>query len=333
MIKTKAIQIESTGGPDVLKLVDLGLPAPTQDQIVVKNSFVGVNYIDTYFRRGMYPANLPHILGREAAGEIIETGSNIIEFKKGDRIAYLFGDAYSEYVLLQKIIPKDEVLPPDISDKVGAAALLQGLTALTLIREAYQAKKGDYILVHAAAGGMGLQLCQLLSSLGAHVIGTTSTSEKAALAQSNGAEFIINYTTEDVVEKVKEITNGVGVDAVLDGVGKDTFETSLECVKRKGTLISFGSASGVVPPISISRLSPKNVKLLRPSLFGYITTKAEWDRHSTDLIQLLQNGSLKIRIHEIYPLGEASRAHIDLESRGTTGKLLLQPYISQKYIA
>jgi len=323
MIKTKAIQIECTGGPEELKLVDLELPSPTQDQIVVKNSYIGVNYIDTYFRRGIYPASLPYILGREASGEIIETGSNVTEFKKGDRIVYLHVGTYSEYTV---ITPSHAIIiPPGISEKVAAAALLQGLTALTLIREAYQAKKGDYILVHAAAGGMGLQLCQLLNSLGVHVIGTTSTSGKAELALSNGAEFVINYTTEDVVEKVKEITNGGGVDAVLDGVGKDTFEISLECVKRKGTLISFGNASGVVPPISISKLSPKNIKLLRPSFFGYITTKAEWDKHSNDLIQLLQNGSLKARIHEIYPLAEASRAHTDLESRGTTGKLLLRP--------
>lgn len=215
--------------------------------------------------------------------------------------------------------------------ETGAAALLQGLTALTLIRDAHHVKTGDWVLVHAAAGGMGLWLCQLLRATGAHVIGTASTSQKRELAAQNGAEVTLEYPSsmsggaEAFIAKVKELTSGKGCEAVFDGVGKDTFDVSLECVARKGTLASFGNASGAVPPFSIARLSKGNVRLMRPTLFGFVATREEFEVYAGELVEMVRKGEVDVRIHDVYDLSDVKRAHTDIEGRGTTGKLLLKP--------
>lgn len=238
-------------------------------------------------------------------------------------MVFLGTASYAEYTAT----PANKVykLPSGLKPGIAAAALLQGLTAITLIREAYAVQRGDWILVHAAAGGVGLWLCQLLRALGAKVIGTASTDDKIELAKKNGGEFMINYSHEDVVSRVKEITDGQGVIAVFDGVGKSTFEVSLEVLARKGTLASFGNASGAVPPFAISRLSPKNIKVVRPTLFNYVYTREEYEQYSAELFDLVLKNSIDVRIHNIYNLSDVRQAHTDLEGRKTTGKLLMMP--------
>ncbi|KAH8812597.1 hypothetical protein F5884DRAFT_820433 [Xylogone sp. PMI_703] len=326
----KGVVIEKTGGVEVLQYkTDLPVPTPGEGQVLVKNDFIGINYIDTYFRSGLYPApQLPLILGREAEGHVAALGPTKTDLVVSDRVVYLPPNtAYAEYTLAPLI--HTARVPEGVPPGIAAASLLQGLTALTLIRESYPVKKGDWILVHAAAGGVGLWLCQLLKAVGARTIGTASTPEKIQLAKDNGAEFMINYRLEgeegDVVKKVNELTGGAGVAAVFDGVGKDTFEIDLQVVARKGTLVSFGNASGTVPPFTINRLSPKNIKLLRPMLFPYITLREEFDQYTTDLFRFITEGKIKVHVHETYPLEEVGRAHTDLEGRKTTGKLLLKP--------
>lgn len=240
----------------------------------------------------------------------------------GDRIAVLSQSTYAQYTAASPIYAIK--IPDQISNKDAAAALLQGLTALTLIRESYHVQKGDWILVHAAAGGTGLWLLQLLKAVGAKIIGTCSTS-KINLAKSYGADFVIDYTKEDIVQRVKEITDGKGCAAVYDGVGQATFDKSLECVARKGTLASFGNASGAVEPFRIAKLSAKNVKLMRPTLFQYITTREEFEQYANELFDFMVKNKIDVRVHEVYPLKEVGRAQKDLEGRKTTGKLLLKP--------
>ncbi|TVY36002.1 putative quinone oxidoreductase, partial [Lachnellula cervina] len=218
------------------------------------------------------------------------------------------------------------VIPSALPAGIAAAALLQGLTALTMIRESYHVQKGDWILVHAAAGGVGLWLCQLLRAVGARTIGTASTAEKLELAKENGAEVVVNYKTEtDFVGRIKEITGGEGVKAVFDSTGKDQFENDLEVVARKGTVVSFGNSSGAVPPFSIARLTAKNIKVTRPTMFNSIATREEYEGYSTELFDFIIKDKLNVRIHETYPLSDIARAHTDLEGRKTTGKLLLKP--------
>lgn len=244
-------------------------------------------------------------------------------FKEGDRVVWMDVGAYAEYSAIPAV--KTVKLPQSIKPQLGAAALLQGLTALTLIKEAHNVQKGDWVLVHAAAGGTGLWLCQLLKAVGANTIGTASTQEKVDLATKAGAKHMINYSHEDVKSKVMELTDNKGVIAVFDGVGKDTFDLSLECVARKGSMISFGNASGAPPPITIARLSPKNVRLMRPALFNYIVTREEFTHWTEQLLKFLGEGSIDVKIHEVYPLSEVKRAQEDLQGRKSTGKLLLDP--------
>ncbi|OZJ04485.1 hypothetical protein BZG36_02671 [Bifiguratus adelaidae] len=305
-----------------------GLPVPIpkagKGQVVVKNHAIGINYIDTYQRSGVYKMSLPFILGREGAGEVVEVGEGAGEFKVGDRVAYREGSgSYAEYTAVD--IASVGTLAPHITYDQGASVILQGLTAWTMVRSGYEVKAGDWVLVHAAAGGVGLLLCQMCKQLGAHVIGTVSTDEKAAIAKENGAEYVINYSHENVTEKVNEITKGLGCHAVLDGVGKSTWQTSLDCTRRLGTLISFGNASGVVPPISIMALSDKNLKLMRPRLFPYVDTRANFLHWWGELKELLDQGKLKLKIFKTYPLEEVVQAHKDLEGRVSSGKLLLRP--------
>jgi NADPH:quinone reductase-like Zn-dependent oxidoreductase len=281
--------------------------------------------VDRYFRSGLYPApGFPYILGREGAGTIAKLGSGaVLDFKVGDNVVWMGERGYAEYTSVPAA--KAIKLPSGVSTEVAAAALLQGLTALTLIREAHHVNKGDWVLVHAAAGGTGLWLVQLLHAVGASIIGTASTEEKIALANKAGATHMINYTKEDVKSKVFELTNGQGCIAIFDGVGKDTFDLSLELVARKGSLISFGNASGAVPPVTIARLSAKNARLMRPTLFNYVATREEFETYSNELLQFVADGKINVRVHEVYPLSEVKRAQEDLQGRKTTGKLLLDP--------
>jgi len=323
----KGVLIEKTGGVEVLQYkTDLPVPTPKEGEVLVKNDFIGINYIDTYFRTGLYSAPLPLILGREAEGTIVSTGpgGELYNLKPGDRVVWMGTSAYAEYTAAPAL--KTHIIPSSLSPGIAAASLLQGLTALTLIREAYPVKKGDWVLVHAAAGGVGLWLCQLLKAVGAKIIGTASTGEKIELAEKNGAEFMVNYKEEkDLVGKVKEITGGEGVRVVFDSTGKDQFENDLEVVARNGTVVSYGNSSGPVPPLTISRLSAKNVKILRPTLFNYIYTREEFEKYTAELFDFIIKDNLNVRIHETYPLADIARAHTDLEGRKTTGKLLLKP--------
>jgi len=322
MSSMKAIVVEKTGGPDVLQYKDFPKPKVEAGKILVKNHAIGVNFIDTYHRTGIYPLPTPFIPGREGAGEVVEVGPNVTEFKVGDRVAYVDAGAYAEYTSVATLSAGK--IPDNLPYSDAAAALLQGLTAWTMVRDGYPVKKGDYILVHAAAGGVGLLLCQMVNLLGATVIGTVSSEEKAQLAKANGAHHVIISTKENIVARVNEITNGLGCHAVLDGVGAATFQTSLKSVRRLGTLISFGNASGVVPPISISVLGEKSIKLMRPKLFSYLETKEEKDKWWSELMQLVADGKLNLQVHKKYKLEDAKTAHIDIESRKTTGKLLLE---------
>ncbi|KAG4415397.1 hypothetical protein IFR04_011446 [Cadophora malorum] len=322
----KGVLIEETGGVEVLQYkTDLPVPSPKAGEVLVKNDFIGVNYIDTYFRTGLYPAPKPEILGREAEGTIVAVGDgDILNLKVGDRVVWLGTSAYAEYSAAPAA--KTHILPSELSPGIAAASILQGLTALTLIREAYHVQKDDWVLVHAAAGGVGLWLCQLLKAVGARTIGTASTSEKIELAKKNGAEFMINYKEEkDLVGKVKDLTGGAGVHAVFDSTGKDQFENDLEVVARKGTVVSYGNSSGAVPPFTISKLSGKNIKVLRPTLFNYIYTREEYERYTAELFDFIIKDKLNVRVHETYPLADIARAHTDLEGRKTTGKLILKP--------
>ncbi|TGO15005.1 hypothetical protein BTUL_0045g00150 [Botrytis tulipae] len=320
----KGVVIEKTGGVEVLDYrSDVQVPVPGEGEVLVKNEFVGVNYIDTYFRTGLYPSPKPEILGREAEGTVVSFGpSTNTDLKLNDRVVYMGNSAYAEYTVVPAA--KVHTVPSELAPGIAAAAFLQGLTALTLIREAYHVQRDDWILVHAAAGGVGLWLCQLLRVVGAKVIATASSEEKLKLAKENGATVGINNKEEDIVKRVLEITGGEGVHAAFDSVGKDTFDGDLEVVRRKGTVVSFGNASGAVPPFPISKLAAKNLKVLRPQLFNYIATREEFERYTAELFDFIIKDKLNVKIHEIYPLEEVRRAHTDIEGRGTTGKLLLK---------
>lgn len=324
----KAVYIEKTGGTDILQYKDVSVPEPKEGEVLVKNEFIGINYIDTYFRSGVYkPTQFPYILGREGAGTVAATGPNAPpDLKTGSRVAYMGQSAYAEYVAVP--VNYTVPLPDSIPTKTAAASLLQALTAVTLIRDAYTVQKGDWILVTAAAGGVGLWLCQLLKAVGARVIATASTEEKRNLAKQNGAEVLLEYHENDkdlFVKKVLETTGGEGVHAVFDSVGKSTFDSSLAVVRRKGTMVSFGNASGPVEGFALARLSAKNVKLVRPTLFNYLATRKEVLEAARELWNFIEKDGLNVKIHDVYPLSDIVRATQDIESRKTTGKLVLKP--------
>jgi NADPH2:quinone reductase len=331
--KQAAIFYEEKGGPEVLKYTT-EFPVPSDisaTEILVKNRYAGVNFIEVYFRLGVYPATYPYVPGREASGEIVAVGEKVKNFNVGDKIAYLGNANFCQYTKLDSNKPSIINLGKDATDeqlKLYAAALIQGLTALTFVHEAYAVKEGDYILVTAASGGVGLILDQLIGKIKkAHVIAVASTDEKLAKAKANGAEFLLNSTDltyEQIGEKVLEITNGKGVDAIFDSIGKDTWEIDMKVVKRKGTIISFGNASGVVPPLSINRLSPKNIKIARPQLYGYITEPEEFQHYTKTLFDLISSGELNIDIFKVFPLKEYPVATTSMEGRKTTGKIVLE---------
>ena len=323
----KAIRIHQTGGVDVLRWEDVGVGAPGAGQARVRHTAIGLNFIDTYHRSGLYPVpGLPAVLGMEAAGVVEGVGAGVTDFRAGDRVAYAGGPigAYSQ----QRLIPADRLvpLPEDISDQQAAAAMLKGMTAQYLLRRTYRVQAGDTVLVHAAAGGVGMILCQWARHLGARVIGTVGSEQKADLARQHGSDFPINYTKESFSARVREITGGAGVPVVYDSVGASTFNESLDCLRPLGLMVAFGNASGAVPPFDILRLSAKgSLFLTRPTLMHYTAKREDLLAAAAELFQVLRSGAVKVRVDQTYPLAEAARAHHDLESRKTTGSTVLLP--------
>jgi NADPH:quinone reductase len=321
----KAIQVQKTGGPDVLTLADLPVPKPKANEAVVKIAAIGVNFIDVYFREGRYPAPLPFIDGQEAAGTVTEVGSDVKTVKPGDRVAYtgVIG-SYAEYAA----VPADRLVhvPDKITDQQAAAAMLQGMTAHYLVNSTYPLMKGETALIHAAAGGVGLLLVQMAKNIGARAIGTVGTEEKAKLAREAGADEVILYTQKDFEAETKRLTENKGVHVVYDGVGKSTFEKGLNVLRPRGYMVLFGGASGAVPPFDPIALSQKgSLFLTRPSLLHYIATRQELEQRSSDVFSAVAAGKLKLRIGHVYKLEEVQQAHRDLEGRKTTGKILLVP--------
>jgi NADPH2:quinone reductase len=321
----KAIQVQKTGGPEALTLVDLPVPKPKANEAVVKIAAIGVNFIDVYFREGRYPSPLPFVDGQEASGTVVEVGSDLTTVKPGDRVAYtgVIG-AYAEFAA----VPADRLVrvPDKITDQQAAAAMLQGMTAHYLLNTTYPLKKGETALIHAAAGGVGLLLVQMAKNIGARVIATVGTEEKAKLAREAGADEVILYTQQDFEAETKRLTENKGVHVVYDGVGKSTFEKGLNVLRPRGYMVLFGGASGAVPPFDPIALSQKgSLFLTRPSLFHYIATRQELDQRSSDIFNLIIAGKLKLRVGHVYKLEEVQQAHRDLEGRKTTGKILLVP--------
>ncbi|WP_419903179.1 quinone oxidoreductase family protein [Kiloniella sp.] len=323
----KAVRFYEYGGADVLKYEDHDIGAPGEGQIRLKQTAVGLNFIDVYHRTGLYPqASLPSGIGLEAAGVIEEIGPGVTDLHIGDRVAYGTGPigSYAEH----RIIPADKVIliPERISDNHAASMMLQGMTTEYLIRRTYCVQPGDTVLFHAAAGGVGSIATQWLNSLGATVIGTVGSEEKAALAKSNGCHHTINYKTDDFVDQVKDITDGKGVNVVYDSVGKDTFMGSLDCLKVRGTMVTFGNASGPVPAIEPLILNGKGgLYLTRPSLAHYCGTHEDMVASATSLFNAVSSGSIKIEVKQSYALSEIQKAHQDLEARKTTGSTILIP--------
>jgi NADPH2:quinone reductase len=321
----KAIQIHETGGPEVLTLADLPIPQPGPGQVLIRVEAVGVNFIEVYFRNGVYKAALPLTPGSEAAGTVEELGPGVTGFAAGDAVASVSVlGSYAEYAL----VPAAALVkvPGGLTMQQAAAAMLQGMTAHYLSHSTFPLKPGDTALVHAGAGGVGLLLTQMATRLGARVIATVSTAEKAELSRSAGASDVILYTEKDFAAEVKRLTGGKGVDVVYDSVGKTTFEGSLNCLRPRGLLALFGASSGPVPPFDLIHLSSKgSLFITRPTLWHYVATRAELEGRSGDVLGWAAKGELKLRTEHVYPLSEAAQAQTDLEDRKTTGKILLEP--------
>lgn len=324
---SKAICIERTGGPEVLQWVDVPEGHPGAGEARVRHAAVGLNFIDVYHRRGVYPLpSLPAVLGLEAAGRVEAVGPGVTEVAVGDRVAYAGGPtgAYSE----ARVIPADRLvkLPDGIDDRRAAAMMLKGMTAEYLLRRTFPVTPGQTILFHAAAGGVGLIACQWARTLGATVIGTVGTKDKAELANTHGCDHVIVTGEEDFVARVREITGGEGVSVVYDAVGKDTFMRSLDCLRPRGLMVSFGQASGMVPPLDISILSAKgSLFLTRPTLMTYTASREDLVTSATALFDAVLRGGVRIEIRQTYPLRDVARAHADLEARRTTGSTVLLP--------
>ncbi|MEP3244009.1 MAG: quinone oxidoreductase [Sneathiella sp.] len=321
---TKAIVFREAGGPEVMKWEQVDVGRPGSGEVRIRHTAVGLNFIDVYFRTGLYPAPLPATPGLEAAGIIEEIGEDVTGLTVGDRVAYAGRPlgAYAE----ARIIPADILIkiPDGIDDQTAAAMMLQGMTVEYLLQRTFHVKQGDTILFHAAAGGVGLLACQWAKHIGATVIGTVGSEEKGALAQAHGCDHIINYRSEDFVARVMEITNGAGVPVVYDGVGKDTFGGSLDCLQSRGMMVSYGNASGPVTGLDLSLLTAKgSLFVTRPSLMDYTATRPELEQSAADVIKLVEKGALKLTIGQTYPLSEAVKAHEDLENRKTTGSTIL----------
>ncbi|MDD3353328.1 quinone oxidoreductase [Zoogloea sp.] len=323
---SRLIRFARTGGPEVLEWVEADLPPAAAGEARVRHHAVGLNYIDTYHRSGLYPVPLPSGIGMEAAGVVEAVGEGVTEVAVGDRVAYAGGPlgAYAEV----RNIPADRllVLPESLSFEQGAAMMLQGLTAQYLLRRTYRVQPGDTILIHAAAGGVGLMVCQWAKALGATVIGTVGSDEKAALARQNGCDHPIVYTREKVSERVREITGGAGVPVVYDSIGRDTFMDSLACLRPLGMMVTFGNASGPVAPVDPGLLGRMgSLFLTRPSLFAYAARREDLVAMANDLFAVVEAGQVRVAVHQRFPLQEAAAAHRALEARQTTGSTILVP--------
>jgi NADPH2:quinone reductase len=322
----RAVQVEQTGGPEVIKVVELDDPVPAEGELLVEVAAAGVNYIDTYIRSGLYPRPTPFVLGLEGAGTVRALGPGATGFAVGDRVAW--SEVQGSYATLAVVPAARAVHIPDaVTDEQAVGALLQGMTAHFLVTSTYPVTRGESVLVHAAAGGVGLLLTQLATARGARVIATVSTAEKAALATDAGATEVIRYDqVEDVAAEVRALTGGDGVAVVYDGVGRDTFDASLASLRVRGMLVLFGAASGPVEPVNPQKLNAAgSLYLTRPTLSHYVRTRAELEYHAGEVYAAVADGTLDVRIGHRYPLAEAGRAHEDLQARRTTGKLLLVP--------
>ena len=321
----KAIQVFQPGGPEALTLVGLPIPEPKANEAVVEIKAAGVNFIDVYYREGRYPAPLPVTIGQEGAGVVTAIGSDVRDLKVSDRVAYTgVPGSYAQ----SAAVPVDRLveIPDNLDFNQAAAAMLQGMTAHYLSHSTYRIKQGDTVLIHAAAGGVGLLLVQMAKHLGARVIGTAGSEAKAQLAREAGADEVIIYTTHDFEAETKRLTDDKGVEVVYDGVGKTTFEKDLNILRPRGYLVLYGGSSGAVPSFDPLILNKKgSLYLTRPSLHHYIHTREELEKRSDDVLEMIGRGILKLRIHKTYPLSGAATAHRDLEGRKTTGKLLLIP--------
>ena len=321
-----AIRIHQTGGPEVLRWEEVTLPDLQPNEARVRHEAVGVNFIDIYHRSGLYPLPLPSGIGMEGAGVVEAVGSAVTELKPGDRVAYAGGPAGAYAEVRNMPVAPLVKLPDAIDFRTGAAMMLQGMTAQYLLRRTYKVQAGDTILIHAAAGGVGLLVCQWARALGATVIGTVSSDEKAALAKAHGCDHPIVYTRENFVERVKAITGGAGVPVVYDSIGKDTFQGSLDCLRPMGLMVTFGNASGPVPPVDTLELSRRgSLFLTRPTLFTYIAKRQDLLDISADLFDVVVAGKVKVAVNQTYPLKEAARAQEDLAARRTTGSTVLLP--------
>lgn len=323
---TYAIRLHQTGGPEVLRWEEIDVPPPAAGEARVRHDAVGLNFIDTYHRTGLYPLPLPSGIGLEAAGVVEAVGAGVSEVQVGDRVAYAGGPvgAYAEV----RNIPAHRLLklPESINFNTAAAMMLQGLTAAYLLRRTYRVQPGDAVLIHAAAGGVGLIASQWAKALGATVIGTVGSAAKSELAKAHGCDHVINYSTENFTQRVREITGGEGVAVVYDGVGKDTFIGSLDSLRPMGTMVSYGNASGPVPPLDLILLSQKgSLFVTRPTLMNYTAKRADLEVLGADLFEMVGAGKVRIEINQTYPLAEAAQAHRDLEARKTTGSTILLP--------
>ena len=322
----KAIKIQKNGGPEVLELKDVTLANPGNEEVLIQHVAIGLNYIDTYHRSGLYPLNLPSGLGMEASGIIKEIGPNVSGFSVGDKVAYAAVPlgAYSTHRIFKT---KNLVKVPDEIDLALAATLMtKGLTTFYLLHKTYPVSSGETILFHAAAGGVGQIFCQWAKSLGCKVIGTVGSDEKIVLAKKNGCDEVINYSKEDFAKKVMELTEGKGLSVVYDGVGKSTFEKSVSCLKTRGTMISFGNASGALDPIDVPKtLQPKGIFFVRPSMGQYLQSSEELNEASKVLFEKISSGKVKIEIFKKYKLEDVKQAHIDLEARKIIGPAIIIP--------
>jgi NADPH2:quinone reductase len=321
----KAVRYHKQGGPEVLQVDDVQVGDPGQGQVRIRHTAIGVNFVDTYQRSGLYPMQLPAVAGNEGAGVVEAVGAGVTDLKAGDRICYTgLPGSYCE----TRLVPADRMvkLPQGITEEQAASMLLKGLTVHYLIFSTYAVKKGDTVLWHAAAGGVGLIACQWLKALGVTTIGTAGSPDKLALAKSHGADHVINYSTDNFVEKVKGITGGKGVPVVYDSVGKTTWEGSLDCLRPRGLMVTFGNASGPVAPVNLGILASKgSLYVTRPTLATYIAARADLVERSNALFEVVKSGKVKIETTGKYKLADAAQAHRDLESRKTTGSVVLIP--------
>jgi NADPH2:quinone reductase len=321
----KAVRFHKQGGPELMQYEDVQVGDPGAGQVRIRHTAVGVNFVDIYQRSGLYPMQLPQVAGNEGAGVVEAVGQGVSELKTGDRVAYTgLPGSYCD----TRIVPADRMvkLPEGISEEQAASMMLKGLTVHYLIFTTYPVKKGDTVLWHAAAGGVGLIACQWLKALGVTVIGTAGSDEKCALAKAHGAEHVVNYSRENFVERVMSITGGKKVPVVYDSVGKNTWEGSLECLRPRGLMVSFGNASGAVPPVNLGILSSKgSLYVTRPTLATHIATRADLVERANGLFEVVKSGKVRIETTKRYKLADAPQAHRDLEARKTTGSVVLQP--------